>query len=136
MPKSSTNDHSQQPADARLRRTETDARRLDDAARAGWLYYVASNTQEEIAAKLGVSRQSAQRLVSMAVGAGLIKVRVDHPIARQELGDSTGPRQDDRAMDRLGVEELQDRVKASPWPAVARGVVDEEDPRLRHGLAY
>ena len=41
--------------------------RLDDAARAGWLYYVAGNTQDEIAAKLGVSRQTAQRLVAMAV---------------------------------------------------------------------
>lgn len=55
--------------------------RLDDAARAGWLYYVAGNTQDQIAAKLGVSRQSAQRLVSLAVSEGLIKVRVDHPIA-------------------------------------------------------
>ncbi len=85
MPRSTKKDQPHQPTVAtgtRLYRTETDARRLDDAARAGWLYYVASNTQEEIAAKLGVSRQSAQRLVSMAVAAGLIKVRLDHPIAR------------------------------------------------------
>jgi DNA-binding transcriptional regulator LsrR (DeoR family) len=56
--------------------------RLDDAARAGWLYYVAGNTQDEIARKLGVSRQSAQRLVAMAVSEKLVKVRLDHPIAR------------------------------------------------------
>ena len=56
--------------------------RLDDAARAGWLYYVAGNTQDEIARKLGVSRQSAQRLVAMAVSERLVKVRLDHPIAR------------------------------------------------------
>lgn len=56
--------------------------RLDDAARAGWLYYVAGNTQEEIATKLGISRQSAQRLVSLSVSEGLIKVRLDHPIGR------------------------------------------------------
>ncbi len=56
--------------------------RLDDAARAGWLYYVAGNTQDEIAKKLGVSRQSAQRLVSLAISERLIKVRLDHPIAR------------------------------------------------------
>lgn len=56
--------------------------KLDDAARAGWLYYVAGNTQDEIAAKLGVSRQSAQRLVSLAVTEKLIKVRLDHPIAQ------------------------------------------------------
>ncbi len=55
--------------------------RLDEAARAGWLYYVAGNTQDQIAAKLGVSRQTAQRLVSLAMSEGLIKVRVDHPIA-------------------------------------------------------
>lgn len=55
--------------------------RLDDAARAGWLYYVAGNTQDQIAAKLGISRQTAQRLVSLAVSEGLIRVRVDHPIA-------------------------------------------------------
>ncbi|MGB8400431.1 sugar-binding transcriptional regulator [Bradyrhizobium sp.] len=57
-------------------------RRLDDAARAGWLYYVAGNTQDEIAAKLGISRQSAQRLVSLAISAGLVKVRLEHPIAQ------------------------------------------------------
>lgn len=58
-----------------------DSNRLDDAARAGWLYYVAGNTQDEIARKLGVSRQSAQRLVSLAVNEKLIKFRLDHPIA-------------------------------------------------------
>jgi DNA-binding transcriptional regulator LsrR (DeoR family) len=62
-------------------RAETIAGRQGDAARAGWLYYVAGNTQDQIAAKLGVSRQSAQRLVSLAVSEGLIKVRLDHPIA-------------------------------------------------------
>lgn len=55
--------------------------RLDDAARAGWLYYVGGNTQDQIAAKLGVSRQTAQRLVSLAMSEGLVKVRIDHPIA-------------------------------------------------------
>lgn len=63
-------------------RNDSSASRLDDAARAGWLYYVAGNTQEEIAAKLGISRQSAQRLVSLSVSEGLIKVRLDHPIGR------------------------------------------------------
>jgi DNA-binding transcriptional regulator LsrR (DeoR family) len=56
-------------------------RKLDQAARAAWLYYVAGNTQDEIAAKLGVSRQVAQRLVSLAVAEKLIKFRLDHPIA-------------------------------------------------------
>lgn len=63
--------------------------RLDDAARAGWLYYVAGNTQDEIARKLGVSRQSAQRLVAMAVSERLVKVRLDHPIGRcMDLGSA------------------------------------------------
>ncbi|WP_157018918.1 sugar-binding transcriptional regulator [Mesorhizobium xinjiangense] len=66
----------------------TDITRLDDAARAGWLYYIGGNTQDQIAAKLGVSRQSAQRLVSLAVSEGLVKVRIDHPIAQcLELAD-------------------------------------------------
>lgn len=63
-------------------RLDSSSNRLDDAARAGWLYYVAGNTQEEIASKLGISRQSAQRLVSLSVSEGLIKVRLDHPIGR------------------------------------------------------
>lgn len=68
-------------------KTISEASRLDDAARAGWLYYVAGNTQDEIARKLGVSRQAAQRLVSLAVSEELIRVRVEHPIARcMELG--------------------------------------------------
>ncbi len=62
-------------------RQDAGSGRLDDAARAGWLYYVAGNTQDQIAAKLGVSRQSAQRLVSLATSEGLVKVRIDHPIA-------------------------------------------------------
>ena len=45
---------------------KTERSRLDDAARAGWLYFVAGNTQDEIARKLNVSRPSAQRLVSLA----------------------------------------------------------------------
>jgi DNA-binding transcriptional regulator LsrR (DeoR family) len=70
-------------------RQETSSTRLDDAARAGWLYYVAGNNQEEIARKLGVSRQTAQRLVSLSVSEGLVRVRLDHPIGRcMELGES------------------------------------------------
>lgn len=63
------------------KRSEAAHGRLDDAARAGWLYYVAGRTQDEIAAAMGISRQSAQRLVSLAVAERLIKVRLDHPIA-------------------------------------------------------
>ncbi|MCO6188348.1 sugar-binding transcriptional regulator [Rhizobium sp. L1K21] len=55
--------------------------RLDDAARAGWLYYVAGHTQDEIANVMAISRQSAQRLISLSMAEKLIKVRLDHPIA-------------------------------------------------------
>lgn len=55
-------------------------RKLDQAAHAAWLYYVAQNTQEEIAAKLNVSRQAAQRLVALAVSEKLIKFRLDYPL--------------------------------------------------------
>ncbi len=65
-----------------MARQETATTRLDDAARAGWLYYVAGNSQEQIARKLGVSRQTAQRLVSLSVSEGLVRVRLDHPIGR------------------------------------------------------
>ncbi|WGW05652.1 sugar-binding transcriptional regulator [Tropicibacter oceani] len=56
-------------------------RKLDDAARAAWLAYVAGMKQDEIAILMGISRQSAQRLVAQAMSAGLVKTRIDHPIA-------------------------------------------------------
>jgi len=55
--------------------------RLDDAARAGWLYYIAGNTQDQIAQKLNISRPTAQRLVSLALSERLITFRLDHPVA-------------------------------------------------------
>jgi len=64
-----------------VKRSNSEIRKLDDAARAGWLYYVARKSQEEIAKKLNVSRQSAQRMVALSVSEGLIKVRLEHPIA-------------------------------------------------------
>jgi DNA-binding transcriptional regulator LsrR (DeoR family) len=54
--------------------------KMDSAARAGWLYYVAGYTQDQIAIEFGISRQSAQRLVSLSISEKLIKVRLDHPI--------------------------------------------------------
>ena len=84
-----------------ISRPENGSSRHDEAARAGWLYYVAGNTQDQIAAKLGVSRQSAQRLVSLAVSEGLIKVRLDHPIANcMELAERLRSR---FALDRVEV---------------------------------
>lgn len=56
--------------------------KLDQAARAAWLYYVAGDTQEEIAEKLGVSRPAAQRLVALAVSEQLVRVELTRPIAQ------------------------------------------------------
>jgi DNA-binding transcriptional regulator LsrR (DeoR family) len=55
--------------------------RSDEAARAGWLYYIAGKTQDEIARALNGSRPSAQRLVSLCRTEGLISFRLNHPIA-------------------------------------------------------
>ena len=55
--------------------------RLEVAVRAAWLYYVAHNTQQEIAEKLGISRPTAQRLVALAGERGLVRVRVSHKVA-------------------------------------------------------
>jgi len=66
-------------SETRLRASS--AERLEQAARAAWLYYIGGRTQDEIAAALAISRQAAQRLVSLALTEKLIKFRVDHPIA-------------------------------------------------------
>ncbi len=72
-------------------------RRLDLAARAAWLYYVGNKTQDEIAARLGVSRQGAQRMVALARTAGLIKFRLDRRAAEcAELAE--------RLRDRFGLQ--------------------------------
>lgn len=65
-----------------MNRVEPDISTLDEAARAGWLYYVGQMTQDQIATELGVSRQRAQRLVAKAMAEGLVHVRLNHPIAQ------------------------------------------------------
>src|SRR5712691_4584202 len=55
--------------------------RLDEAARAGWFYYIAGQTQDEIAKQLKVSRATVQRLVSLCLSERLITFRLEHPIA-------------------------------------------------------
>lgn len=102
--------------------------RLDDAARAGWLYYIAGNTQDQIAAKLGVSRQSAQRLVSLAVSEGLVKVRLDHPIANcLDLAARLGAR---HALDLVEVVP-SDPGSASTTLGLAEATAAEIERRLR-----
>ena len=61
--------------------SDNEKSRLDEAARAGWLYFIAGHTQDEIAKMLQVSRASAQRLVSLCLAERLITFRLEHPIA-------------------------------------------------------
>src|SRR5215813_6086802 len=61
--------------------SDNDRSRLDEAARAGWLYYIAGQTQDEIAKRLKVSRATVQRLVALCLSERLITFRLEHPIA-------------------------------------------------------
>jgi DNA-binding transcriptional regulator LsrR (DeoR family) len=109
-------------------RQDTSGNRLDDAARAGWLYYVAGNNQEQIARKLGVSRQTAQRLVSLSMSEGLIRVRLDHPIGRcMELAEQL------RARYALDLVEVVPTDPGSPSSVlgVAEAAASEIERRLR-----
>ena len=96
-------------------------RKLDQAARAAWLYYVAANTQDQIAEKLGVSRQAAQRLVSLAVAEKLIKFRLDHPLAAAvALGEALRER---FGLAHCAVEPV-DPAAACPIPGIAIGAAE------------
>jgi DNA-binding transcriptional regulator LsrR (DeoR family) len=67
--------------------------RLEQAARAAWLYYVGRRTQDEVAGQLNISRQAAQRLISLALTEKLIKFRFDHEIGPcMEAGDALSRR--------------------------------------------
>lgn len=124
----------------------------DEAARAGWLYYVGGLTQDQIATELGVSRQRAQRLVSRAMAEGLIHVRLNHPIGacldmeaeltrrfgllRCRVAPSLGPGSDGvRAIGPAAAAELE-RFLRMPAPSVIalgtgramRGMVDAMVP--------
>ena len=61
--------------------SDNEKSRLDEAARAGWLYFIAGHTQDEIAKALKISRASAQRLVSLCLAERLITFRLEHPIS-------------------------------------------------------
>lgn len=111
-----------------MSRIETEPTLLDDAARAGWMYYVGGMTQDQIAGELGISRQRAQRLVSRAMTEGLIHVRLNHRIGacldlEAALRDRFGL---DRArvMPSLG-------AGADPVPAIASAAAAELERFLR-----
>ena len=93
-----------------MARPPSSSTRLDDAARAGWLYYIAGKTQDEVAAHMGISRQAAQRLVSLAVAERLVRVWMEHPIARcLELAEALSARY------RLARAEVRERPALRDW---------------------
>ncbi|WP_426037178.1 sugar-binding transcriptional regulator [Cypionkella sp. TWP1-2-1b2] len=135
-----------------MSRTDPEPTLSDEAARAGWLYYVGGLTQDQIATELGVSRQRAQRLVSRAMAEGLIHVRLNHPIGacldleaeltrrfgllRCRVAPSLGPGSDGvRAIGPAAAAELE-RFLRMPAPSVIglgtgramRGMVDAVSP--------
>lgn len=91
-------------------------------------------TQDEIARELGVSRQKAQRLVSLSASAGLVKVRLDHPVARcMELAAALRDRWDLRlakvAPSAEGAPGLLSGVAALAAQEIER-VLSDEKPRI------
>lgn len=71
---------------------QKEIKKREQAARAAWLYFVAEKTQQEIAQEFGVSRQVAQRLISLAKEEGMVSVKISHPITEclrlaREIGE-------------------------------------------------
>ncbi len=106
----------------------------DEAARAGWLYYVGGMMQDQIAVELGISRQRAQRLVSRAMSEGLIHVRLEHKISaclrlegdlvrRFGLGHC-------RVAPSLGVGSDPSRAIAAPAAALLETFLARTDPMI------
>src|SRR2546429_6588652 len=60
--------------------SDNEKSRLDEAARAGWVFFIAVQPKAEIAKVLKVSRASAQRLVSLCLAERLITFGLEHPI--------------------------------------------------------
>lgn len=110
-------------------RAQRQERKLDLAARAAWLYYIAGNTQDQIAEKLNVSRQAAQRLVALAVDEKLIRFRLERPLAEaMALAD--------RLSQRYGLAycavEPTDPEAESPRASIAAGAADHLATFLSH----
>lgn len=55
--------------------------RRQQTIRAAWLYYIGGYTQDEIATRLKLSRPAVQRLIARTVEEGIVKFRIDHPLA-------------------------------------------------------
>ena len=115
-----------------MNQIDTETSLQDEAARAGWLYYVGGMTQDQIATELGISRQRAQRLVSRAMGEGLIHVRLEHKIGaclrlEAELTRSFGLSHC-RVAPNLGVGADQSRATAAPAAALLETFLAQAEP--------
>lgn len=98
-----------------MAKTTENVDRLEKAARAAWLYYVAQNSQDEIARKFGISRQVVQRLISQAVSEKLIRFSFDYPITHcMELGA--------RLSERFGLQTCEVVFSDPDAPALVTGI--------------
>ncbi len=88
------------------RKPDSEADRLDDAARAGWLYYIAGNTQDEIAAQ--ARRDAAD---GAKAGVALGQRKADQGEARSS--DQPLPRPLGAAEIRLRLRDLRSRASRS-----------------------
>ncbi|MDR0902874.1 MAG: sugar-binding transcriptional regulator [Opitutaceae bacterium] len=61
--------------------TDWQQQRRQLTIRAAWLYYIGGHTQDQIAARLKLSRPAVQRLIARTVEEGIVKFRIDHPLA-------------------------------------------------------
>lgn len=60
----------------------------DDIAQAAWLYYVGNLSQQEVSARLGISRFKVLRMLADARERGLVRIAVEHRTSRTlELAD-------------------------------------------------
>lgn len=54
----------------------------DDIAQAAWLYYVGNLSQQEVSARLGISRFKVLRMLADAREKGLVRISVEHRTSR------------------------------------------------------
>jgi DNA-binding transcriptional regulator LsrR (DeoR family) len=61
-------------------RSSKQEEKFEMAARVAWHYYVDSQTQNDIAEELRISRPTVQRMIAVALDRGIVTVRVHHKI--------------------------------------------------------
>lgn len=75
-------------------------RQADEIAQAAWLYYVGNLSQQEVSARLGISRFKVMRMLADAREQGMVRISVEHSTSHAlALGD--------RLARRFGLTEVQ-----------------------------